>query len=183
MFSKKLMPIAIGAVLSLTCAGHSKLYFTGILGNITPIDFSDTTKVAGHQIWDTWTPGGGAGTTRYFNLELDGNSSGGNKKCFDVFFSPKTGSASNTDIRVFNSSGSSIDDDGPSPSLLPHFRAWLGTSIYTTVSAYSSTYNNVDFTMTTQDLGFTTSAACTSANNYPMVDDGGTITNANSRAN
>jgi hypothetical protein len=182
MFSKKFTPVMIGAVLSLSGLGFSKTYFTGILGNITPIDFSDSSKVSGHQIWDTWTPGGGAGSTKYFTLELDGNSSGANKKCFDVFFNPKTGTAGNTDIRVWSSGNSSIDDDGPS-SLLPHFRAWLGTSIFTTVSAYSSTYNSVDFTMTTQDLGFTSFATCMSASNYPIVDDAGTITNANNTSN
>jgi hypothetical protein len=181
MFNKKSL-IASLAVFATTTLSWGTFYQSGIGGEITSIDFSMATSASGHSNWGTWTVNSSSGT-KYMSLQLAGESSGGNKSCFDVIFYPETGSSSNTDLQVFSSGGASIDDDGPSGNRLPRFRYWGSTTIYVNISAYSSSYNDVDFRFQI----FRTLAAskndCETGSDYPTVDDGGSISNQNSTSN
>jgi hypothetical protein len=181
MFNKKSL-IASLAVLATASLSWGTFFQSGIGGDINSIDFSMSTSASGHSNWGTWTVNGSSGT-KYTDLQLAGQSSGGNTSCFDVIFYPVTTTAANTDLRVYTSGGTSIDDDGPAGSRLPRFRYWGSTTIYVRISAYTNTYNDRDFYYQIFHTLTATKAACETGSAYPTVDGSGTVTNQDNLSN
>ncbi|MDB5049939.1 MAG: hypothetical protein JWO30_3010 [Fibrobacteres bacterium] len=181
MFGKKYLIMSLATFATATLSWGNYLG-SGILGDISFIDFSMSTGAGGHSNWFTWTPPGGSAGTKYIDLQLAGESSGGNKSCFEVSIVTASHSAADTDLRAWYGSNS-IDDDGPAGSRLPYFRFWGSTTLNLTISAYSTSYNAVDFYVQVIRTLQSSKANCATGNNYPTIDDAGSISNANNTSN
>jgi hypothetical protein len=142
-------------------------------------DFSSESSVSGHLNWSTWTPGGGSGSVKYYRYAI---SPDGDGSCFLVQFDPGTGTESNTDLRLWDNTNNSIDDDGPGSNRLPQARIWTTGATYFLVSAYSTTYNSVDFSQSTYILSENSAAACDNGTTAFWNADNGTINQQNTTA-
>jgi hypothetical protein len=181
MFKNKLMKFASLAALCAAPA-MADFYYQNMPYFIwTPIDFSAQSTISGHNTWGTWTPPGGSAGTKKFLLALNSNGSGG--ACYSLSFEAGPGT-SNPDLRLWTNDNRSIDDDGPSGSYLPRALLWITGPYQVTVSAYSTSSNNVDFAIYNYlYTGVTSAASCNDGVTpfFNMADN--SIARANSTVN
>jgi hypothetical protein len=146
------------------------------------LDFSASSSVAGHLSWDTWTPPAGTAGTKYVNLALSKKISGGGQ-CYAINIEDQ-GASEVADLRYWTQDNRSIDDDGPAGDRRPVARFWITGDFILKISAYSTSYNNVDFGIYNYIYeNVTTAAACDDGVSpfYNQVTD--TILRANTTAN
>jgi len=147
----------------------------------TPVDFNASSGTAGHLNWDTWTPPGGTAGTKYISINLSKQFSNAGQ-CYSISISDQ-GAYETVDLRFWTDDNRSIDDDGVFPNRQPQARFWITSDFALKISAYSTSYNNVDFGVYNYLEAATTAASCDDGVSpfYNQVTN--TILRANTTAN
>jgi hypothetical protein len=147
----------------------------------THIDFAASSALAGHVGWDTWTVNGSAGT-KFMRLVLDKKSSGAGQ-CYSISIEDQ-GAIETVDLQFFNdATGVSIDDDGPAGDRRPRARFWITSEFFLRISAFSNSYNNVDFGIYNYLESATTAATCDDGVSPFYNQATNTLVRANTTAN
>jgi hypothetical protein len=125
----------------------------------TTIDFSAASTKAGHVDWSTWTTPSGSAGTKYVEIVLSKQFSNAGT-CYAINIDD-TGPVETADLRFWTWDNRSIDDDGPAGNREPNALLWITSDFTLKVSAFSNSYNNVDFGIYNYIIdGVTTAAGC-----------------------